>query len=389
MGGKAGFVLVLVIAVLFSKQGWSAEWFLVGQHYHTTTDVDYSRDPSAHEPRDSYRPEGIRELLERGGKLGLDAMIVTEHNSVATCFDSLFENASNKVVLICGEEWTTHKSLHIGLLNPPVQAATEGYIPNLPNEEHPKAEVQADAREMIRGIHERARGRGQNSLVVINHPGFKMYQPEGPDASLGADAVEAIVPEYEKANQTRLWWFRRLAEGSHMIALGGSDHHACQGWDCIKRGDIFRDMFSEPVNLVNAASTAPADVMSAIAQGRVVALSSAKHGGLRIELSGTFSGRSYTMGDSITGVAAGDTVHFGVHLTGAEGLFAVVYGIGEEKKSYSVLLEQELANGDTTVEIDVKRTSHVQAVHVELFEPIDWVSHADGLPIALSNPIYF
>ncbi|MBI3558325.1 MAG: hypothetical protein HY074_18820 [Deltaproteobacteria bacterium] len=390
MSARFGLGFVIVIAVVFSVPVSASEWYLVGQHYHTTTDVDFSRDPSHHDPRDSYRQEGIRELIERGGKLGLDAMIVTEHNSVATCFDSLFENASSKLVLICGEEWTTHKSLHLGLLNPPVQAATDSYLPVDPEKQRAKADVQADARQMIQGIHERARVRGQNSLVVVNHPGFKMYQPEGADASLGADAAEAIVPEYESASKTRMWWLRRLAEGSRMVALGGSDHHACQGWDCVKRGDFLRDLFSEPTNLVNADSNSAADVMSAIARGRVVALSNVKHGRLRIGLTGEFAGRSYEMGDAIEGVAAGDVVRIGVHISGAGGMFAVVYGLGESaKKPYTVLLEEELSGGGLETTLEVKRTTHSQAMHVELFEPIDWAGHAEGLPVAISNPIYF
>ena len=387
MNKVIGTVLVFVIISFFSVPGWSAEWFLVGQHYHTTTDVDFSRDPTHHVPTDSYKPEGITELLERGGKLGMDAMIVTEHNSVATCFDSLFQNASNKVVLICGEEWTTHKSLHIGLLNPPIEAVTDSYLPKDPEKARAKADVQADARELIRGIHDLARARAQTSLVVVNHPGFKMYQPED---SLGADAVEAIVPEYEDAPKSRMWWLQRLAEGVHMVALGGADYHACQGWDCVKRGDLFRGLFNEPVNLVNAASTSSADVMNAIARGRVVALSSAKHSKLRIELNATHAGQNYEMGDSIADVAEGGTVHFNVRVTGTKGVYLVVYGLGDNtKKPYSVLLDQETGQGDFESTLDVTRTSHAQAVHVELFETIDWAGHPDGLPVAISNPIYF
>src|SRR5690348_3084103 len=117
MRSMVAFCLLGVSALTTSAK--ASQWYLVGEHYHTTTEIAYSRDPSHHKIEESYRSDGIVELRERAEKVGLDAMLVTEHNTVAPCFDALFTDRSSKVTLICGEEWTTHRGLHIGLLNPP------------------------------------------------------------------------------------------------------------------------------------------------------------------------------------------------------------------------------------------------------------------------------
>jgi hypothetical protein len=380
-----GLVFGLVLFMFSASAGNAADWLLVGEHYHTNTDVAFSQDPRNHPPRDSYSTDGIRMLLERGAKGGLAAMIVTEHNSVATCFDSLFEDKTYKVTLICGEEWTTHKSLHLGLLNPPVSAATESYFPTDPEKVRDPLEVESEARGMIRDLHQSAAKRGQDSLVVVNHPGFKMYQASD---SLGADAAEALVPDYEDAPKSRLWWLKRLATGQRMIALGGSDYHACTGWDCIKRGDVFRGLFNEPVNLVYADSAAPQDVMSALARGRVVALSSLKHKDVRIEIFAAAGNHEYGMGETVPGLKSGDTLSFRARIQNAEGLYAVVYGIGTQKP-YRVVRQHELDSNDFKAVFETTRASSRDALHIELFEPVDWNGHDDGLPVAISNPIYF
>ncbi|MBI3544391.1 MAG: hypothetical protein HY075_14055 [Deltaproteobacteria bacterium] len=384
--------LIAGLAGLFSGTAQAADWLLVGQHYHTTTDVEFSQDPSRRDPKGSYRVDGIRELLERGAKLGLDAMVVTEHNAVATCFDRLFQDSTNKVTLICGEEWTNKRSLHLGLINPPVSRDTDGYVPRDADKVRDKTDVENDARELVRAVHAGLRSRGQTGLAVINHPGFEMYRPAD---SLGADAAEVVVPEYEDAVKTRLWWMRRLAAGERLVALGGSDFHACQGWDCLKRGDYFRTLFSEPVNLVYADSAAPADVVAAMARGRVVALAGAKYAKLRVELfleRGERDGRTYAMGDVVEGARAGDLLKARVRILNGEGLFAVVYGVagsGGKGAPFTVAREIELASDAYDDVLELKRGEARDAIHVEVFEPEDWASHSDALPIAVSNPIYF
>lgn len=400
-----GYLSAVFLGFSFIAMGapaWAAEnashWLLVGEHYHTTTDVDYSKDPNEHLPIDSYDPAGIIQLLDRGEKAGLDAMIVTEHNSVATCFDPIFRDRSNRVALICGEEWTTHKSLHIGIFNPPIASPAEGYLPSETREVMPLAQAESEARKLVQDVHRAARAREQRSLVVVNHPGFKMYRPSD---SLGADAVEAIVPDYEAPSRGRFWWLTQLAAGHRMVALGGSDYHACKGWSCIKRGDFFRTFFDEPLNLVFAPSSQPADVLEAIARGRVVAISSSKYKDVRIEtwVDGRDGQGRYAMGDVIAGVQAGEAVRMGVRIAHAEGLYAVVYGIGAavpgpesgalRRLPFRVVRDKLLETGDFAAVVETTKAGVFDALHVELFEPDDWGGHSDGLPVAISNPIYF
>lgn len=383
-----GNIWVLLIAGLLQSQTPTAnasDWFVVGEHFHTTTDTDFSHNPDGHDPKDSYSRDGLKMLLARGEKAGMDAMIVTEHNSVATCFDPLFSNASQKLTFICGEEWTTVRSLHLGIINPPVNLPTESFEPKEPGKTHPAPEVEADARELVRKVHEKAETLGRRSLVVVNHPGYKMYRPTD---SLRADAVEVLVPEYELPVSGRRWWLKQLASGARMVALGGSDFHACTGWSCLRHGDVFRGLFEEPVNLVYAESTSPNDIVSAIAAGRVVALAGLKYKNIRIEATAEANGKEFRTGDVVRELSAGQHIRCHVRVKGARSLRIALLGISGEE-SFKVLRQGQIDSDNFSADYEFVYQGRREALHVELYESQSAVDPSRHNPVAVSNPIYF
>jgi hypothetical protein len=363
---------------MLSATAQAESWYLVGQHYHTTTEVDFSHYPRERDLSTSYDPDGIDGLVAHAEKLGLDALFVTEHNSVATCFDPKFKNRS--VLLVCGEEWTTKQTLHIGLINPPVDKPSDGIYPANPHRVVSLKESEDEARAMIEDLHRTASERDQVSLAVINHPGYDMYSPKD---ALGADAVEVMVPSYERPARTRKWWLGQLAAGRKITAIAGADLHECVNSSCLSHGDVFRDWFNEPLNLVFAANPDQNSLLEAIRAGRVVAIRNPTHKNLRVEFEANYRGIRYQFGDTIPDVEMDDEVSFHLRLQKAKNLFARIYLVGDKKNLAQAYRSIAIDSDDFEFAYSIPKQKKNEAVHIELFD------YGDEAAVALVNPIYF
>jgi hypothetical protein len=363
---------------MFSMTARADEWYLVGQHYHTTTEVEFSHYPRSRDLSTSYDPDGIDALVSHAEKIGLDALFVTEHNSVATCFDPKFKNRS--VLLVCGEEWTTKQSLHIGLIHPPVDNPGDGIYPSAPDRVVPLAETELEAQVMIENMHRASENRNEISLAVINHPGYDMYSPKD---SLGADAVEVMVPSYERPARTREWWLGQLWNGKKITAIAGSDLHECVNSSCISHGDFFRDLFNEPLNLVFATGPDQDSLLQAIRAGRVVAIKSQLYKNLRVELEAEHGGSRYQFGETIPDVQIGDVVSFRLRLKKAKDLFARIYLLGTKKRPSKTFRSIAINDNDFELTYSLPKEKETEAVHIELFD------YSNDSPVAIVNPIYF
>lgn len=188
------------------------------------------------------------QLVERCKELGLDFMIITDHN-----FNSVEKSYYDGNILVIQGQEITGENGHVNIWGAKVP------------EEPP---YKLDTREDYEKIIDECREAG--ATVSLNHPfcskcGFR-FDIDG----LYCDCVEVWNTVQHRDNMVnRDWWVKQLLEGKRLAAVGGSDFHKEE----ISPIDI---LLASPTTIVLAEENTPEAILKAMREGRSVITNSPK-----------------------------------------------------------------------------------------------------------------
>ncbi len=231
-------------------------WFKGDTHLHTT-----NSDGHLHQ----------YELIERCKRLGLDWIIITDHN-----FNTVEKSySSDGLTVIQGQELTGHN----------------GHI-NVWGEKIPfEPPYTLDTIEDYKKITEKARKNG--ATISVNHPfcsncPFRLDINEYP-----MDCVEVWNTIQHTDNTKCLkWWTEKLLEGIHLPAVGGSDFH---------RNYAGIDILAMPTTITHAKSNSPEDILEAIKEGRSVVTNKQNTSMIYLKIDEAELGDTVQLNDGLTG----------------------------------------------------------------------------------------
>lgn len=199
-------------------------WFKGDTHLHTTNSDGYLHQ---------------YELIERCKKLGLDWIIITDHN-----YNTVEKTySSDGLTVIQGQEVTGYNG-HVN-----VWGAKVAYDP-------PYDLSDMDAYKKIM-----KKSKENGAVICVNHPfcsncPFRMDLDDFP-----MDCVEVWNTIQHSDNVKNLkWWVEKLLNGIKIGAVGGSDFHR----------DYGIDFLSMPTTITHAKSNAAKDILQALCEGRSV-----------------------------------------------------------------------------------------------------------------------
>ncbi|MFV0557341.1 MAG: CehA/McbA family metallohydrolase [Enterococcus sp.] len=211
-----------------------------------------------------------RSLIHQAEEMGLDFMIMTDHNNF---MPKVNESDSSEVTVIPGVEWTQYRG-HAGFLGE-YQPFTGSFVTR------DLASTQAKMQAV----------QNTGALVVLNHP----FCPHCP-WEWGFDVPFTGVEIWnggltEAANyQALTWWHQQLVAGEKLPMFGGSDFHRHTG----------QQTLALPVTFVATQSKSKTDILQALKNG--ASYLSRRLNGPEIELNAgavTF-GQTLSSGDPIT-----------------------------------------------------------------------------------------
>ena len=214
-------VQLQIIGILFSVStfsvfGWAeSSWIFFQNHLHSHNDHTFSRFPESTDLEDSYSSEGIQALIDQAKEEGIDALAITDHNTISQWFDPVFQE-EKEVLLLPAMEWTNMFGGHASLLGFHADHEGKAIVPR-----HPRTTLEAsDYIDMMDETHTRG------GLVIINHP-KSLYVPHRWPANLyDADGIELNFSSFMQPGATLEWWEGQLKMGKKLFLLGGSDYHA-------------------------------------------------------------------------------------------------------------------------------------------------------------------
>lgn len=325
----AGFLLPQIQNVLRSAAGW------------------YRGDLHAH-THHSDAAGSLQDLADAARSQGLDFIAVTDHNTI-TSWPYLAEIGGHDLLLIPAEEITSY----YGHAN--AWGSSRWHDFRLRSAAL-MAEVAADV-------------RAAGGLFSINHP-----RTGGPPWELGTDftfdCIEVWNGHWEWNNAEALArWEQLLRAGRRVIAVGGSDRH--QGNVGGNQGCL---TVGQPTTWVYAPELSVRGILAGLCRGRVCISHDPTGPQVDLEVE-TRDGRRAGMGEQLR-VGADEAAEVHVRALGASGcrLRLVVNGttykqapIASPEAAFSWLLPSEA--GYVRVQIEAPRGE-------------------DGLPVALSNPVW-
>lgn len=202
-------------------------WRTVANHVHTA---------ESHDARAS-----LSELVSDAKARGLDALVLTDHNSTAACTpEALDPHEAEGVTLIPGEEWSSKRWGHAALLGYAGPAVLE--------------------RDGVEGAMQAAEGSG--ALAIANHPNHwgLSWQPGFSDPRLaGVEVWNGFWGNPLAQNEAALGrWDAALREGRRLLALGGADYHG-----------YFYARIDQAVNRVQVEKAGREGIMEGLRGGRV------------------------------------------------------------------------------------------------------------------------
>ncbi len=226
----------------------------------------YAGDFHVHSSESGDSPASITETLEFAEQVGLDFIMLSEHNtnSGLTLYGGIQPNHPN-VLIVPGVEWTTYSG-HANAIG-----ATEW----------------VDHKTGVRGM------TAQGAIDAYHAQGALFYptHPSGPDFSLFIGGMWEYDVDPTTLDGVEAWggiwdsvefWEQACSDGSHAVAIGGSDDHRA-GRDVTP---VSRPMGS-PRTLVFAENLSVDAIMDGVRAGRtVVKINGADDPMLQTELSG-------------------------------------------------------------------------------------------------------
>ena len=180
------------------------------------------------------------ELIERCKKLGLDYIIITDHN-----YDTVEKSYSSDGLLVIKGQEVTGDNGHVNIWGENVGFKPPYDLSNL------------DAYKKIA-----AKAKKNGATISVNHPfcsncGFLLDLDDMP-----MDCVEVWNTIQHSDNIKNLnWWVDKLNHGIKIGAVGGSDFH---------RDYAKLDMLARPTTVTLAKSNTPEDILAALREGRSV-----------------------------------------------------------------------------------------------------------------------
>lgn len=327
----------------------AAGWYRGDLHMHT----EHS-DGSCESKSGRRTPCPLYLTLEAAEARGLDFVAVSEHNT-SSHFQDLAElqDYFDDLLLIPGREVTTFKG-HANVLGMtgPLDFQLGG--PRAPTLDAILDEVEA-----------------AHALISINHPGL----PSG-EACMGCGwtattdfsripAIEAINGPLASGPLSGVgFWERRLNDGLHVTAVGGSDNHDAKAPP--DRG------VGRPTTVVHARNLSQDAILDAIRAGHVFVDALGTPDRL-LEVTALAGGRAAEMGDTLPG-AAGATLR--IHVAHARG----------GRLAFAGPAAPAADNGPPLGEDETREAS--VAAHARGWMRVDVVG-PDGALWLLGNPIYF
>lgn len=218
------WALQAVPADAVSRDGWRT----VANHVHTS---------ESHDARAS-----LNELVGDAARRGLDALVLTDHNSTAACVPEALDphEEESGITLIPGEEWSSRRWGHAGLLGYGGEAIRE-----------------ADGVERAMAAAQEA-----GAVAIANHPTHwgLSWQPGLLDARLGGVEVwNGFWGNPLAQNESALaLWDDALRQGRRLVAVGGADYHG-----------YFYARIDQAVNRVQVTAPGRDGIMEGFRRGRV------------------------------------------------------------------------------------------------------------------------
>lgn len=325
---------------------------LVANHVHTLVSDRYSHAPSSANERWAYDPAGLRAAIDAFAGDGVEAIVVTDHNSTHARFDPAL--ARGPLTVIPGMEWTTRRghALLVGFA-----AAHARDTPTPPSW---RGRIGAgEFRRMVVDTHLRG------GLVIIAHPRVPFRR--WPDDTFQADGVEVwgLDSVFMRNRQALRWWHERLIRGERLVAVAGTDLHP-GAW--LRR-------HRRPLNRIAAPSCRAGDVLAGLRAGRVLLVDD---GDAPVVVVGVEAGGALDFAEG----QAGDTimldgraeVELQVRVLAGDGARLRVLGPA------GTLLERTIAGADAAVRLRIGARPG-EFVRAELYR--------GRRLLALVNPVYF
>jgi predicted metal-dependent phosphoesterase TrpH len=323
---------------------------LVANHVHTLVSDRYSHAPTPENEARAYDPAGLRAAIDAFAGDGVDAIVVTDHNSTHARFDPAV--AAAPLAVIPGMEWTTRKG-HALLIGFSADHGADAILP-------PPWRARVRAPEFRRMVDETHRRGG---LVVIAHP--RVPFRKWPDDSFGADAVEVwgLDSVFIRNRQAVRWWHDRLARGERLVAVAGTDLHPGAWLRAHRR----------PLNRVRAPSCRADDVLAGLRAGHVLLVADADAPHLTLAV-GAAGGPAEAEAGDVVDLQGRREIDLSLRVLAGDGARLRLLGPAGE------LYARTLSGADVTLRLRL-RVRPGEFVRAEL--------HRGRRPLALSNPLYF
>ncbi len=221
------------------------------------------------------------ELIEYCKKVGLDWIMITDHN-----YNTVKESySSDGLTVIQGQELTGENG-HVNVWGAKIPFEPPYDLSNL---------------EAYTKITEAAKKNG--ATVSVNHP-FCSNCPFKMDLdAFDMDCVE-VWNTIQHSDNTKCmrWWTEKLLEGKRLPAVGGSDFHRDYGP---------ANILAVPTTITHAKSNAPEDILSAVREGRSVITNSPNSSMIYLDIEGAELGDSISIGAGLTGKCTATKLHRG------------------------------------------------------------------------------
>lgn len=325
---------------------------LVAGHVHTIVSDRYSHAPTPENLGHAYSPAGLRAALAAFAGDGADAIVLTDHNSVAANFDPAVATAT--LAVIPGMEWTTRRG-HALLLGFRAADPSDAILP-------PPWRASVRRGDFLAMV---ARTHARGGMVIVAHP--KVPFRTWPDDTFGADGVEVwgFDEWYIGNRRAQRWWHTRLARGERLVAFAGTDLHP-GAWLRSHRHPLMR---------VFAPRCEAGEILAAIRRGRAVIVRGPRTPRVvvGVEQGGAIDFAEAGPGDAVR-VPATQRIDVQVRVIDGDGARLRVLGAAGELSAH------EVAGADAVVRLEV-RARPGEFVRVEL--------HRGRKLLALTNPIYF
>lgn len=297
--------------------------------------------------------KSLKELIALGKKAGLDALDLTDHNTMKGTESPEF-NSERDLLMVKGMEWGAWREKgetvlgHANLLG---MTGTESLPTGAPIDQ-------------MLGL-----ATARHATIIVNHPFAKGNAWAQPKPDPRVHAVEVwnhwwmLASPLIHNNDALGWWHQALVEGRHLTAVGGTDSHG-----------HWYDNVDKPVNLVFVTERTPEALMAAIREGHVSVLADTGSARLVLEADQDGDGRYETLsGDTATPTPS---LRIRAHVMGGKGKQVVFYSKQGRIKTVKV------TSAEAYLDVDASQVAGFVRAELRAHPDRFWSM------TAIANPIY-